>query len=504
MSRPNILLLATDSQQARTIAPETQCQTPNIDRLSREGSRFTRCYSSNQICSPSRASLMTGVLPHNHGVVRNLHVTEPYKAQLREDVELWSERLSDHGYYVGHIGKWHVERSDDLGGFDYDEYELPGSEEYDEGLTQHRRSRGLAPFPDYSPESLQNACVISQEGYDDKLLYGTHDEPEGTPAHYLYSRGIEFIRERGDRSEPWCLSVNTSAPHDPFLAPAEIYDRYDPDSIPKPPNFDDGMQDKPEFYRRLPAVWEDLSWEEYAEAIAHYYAYCTHVDEQVGRIMDALEETGQLENTVVIFLSDHGDMMGGHRLFTHCFTAFEELYHSPLVIRWPGVERGAGEPCNELVQIHDIAPTLVDVAEAGEFPPEENTSSVHPRAGDKELYTSYRSTSLVPFLRGERPEGYKPEAYAEYDGDSVGTTQRIYWDGEYKYVFNMFAGDELYNLSEDPGETMNLADEEGYRERKEEMTRRVWEIAEDTGDYALTTNHYWMYRIAPTGPDSDA
>lgn len=497
MSRPNILLLLSDSQQAMTVDPSSPCHTPNIDRLSGDGTRFTRCYTANPICSPSRASLMTGVLPHSHGVVANTHVVEPYRASFQDDLETWGERIADEGYHTGYFGKWHVERTEDPGS-----YGFAVTDDDTESYTEFRERRGLDPRPDYSPENLVRSRTVHQDGYGEKMLYGTHTEPEGTRAAFRYSQGVDFVEDVADDDDPWCLTVSTGAPHDPFLAPAEVYEQYDPDDIEKPPNFGDQMADKPDVYQRIPEVWEDLEWREFAEAIAHYYAYCTHVDQQVGRILDALEETGQREDTVVVFASDHGDMMGGHRMFTHGYTAFEEVYNSPLVVDWPGVGDG-GQTCDELVQLHDVAPTLVDVAGGGEFPPESNTRARHQRAPTEEGYDSYCATSLVPFLRGERPEDHRREAYAEYDGDSFGTSHRVYWSGRYKYVLNMYAKDELYDLEEDPGETMNLAGDPRYEETMEEMAARVWEIARDTNDRTISENNYWMYRIAPVGPYAD-
>lgn len=503
MPRPNVLLLLTDSQQAATVEPESPCRLPNVAALAGEGTRFDRCYTASPVCSPSRATLMTGLLPHSHGMVRNSHVVEPTRTRLRDDVELWSERLADAGYRLGYVGKWHVERTNDLERFGFDEYEVARSAAYTEGYREHRRSRGLSPAPDRSPAGLVRSRTVSTPGYDDKLLYGTHTEPEGTGAHYRYTRGVDLIEEWADADEPWCLTVSTDAPHDPFLAPEGCYEHYDPDAIPRPENFNDPMADKPAVYRRVRQVFDDLPWEAFAETVAHYYAYCSHVDEQIGRALDALEETGQRENTVVIVGADHGDMLAGHGLLTHAFTAFEEIYRVPLVVRWPGMDQEA--VCDRPVQLHDVAPTVVEAAGGGAFPetmspPPENPHSIA-REGVAEGESSFAARSLVPLLDGGEPAGYEPEAYAEYEGDSFGVTQRVYWREDCKYVCNMFADDEFYDLAVDPGETMNLADDPRYRSVADSMARRVWEIARDTGDYSLSDNHYWMNRIGRVGPD---
>lgn len=501
---PNVLLLVSDSQQARTVAPDSPCRTPNVDRIAATGTRFARCHAANPICSPSRATLMTGVLPHSHGVVHNTHTVEPFRTSLQDGLETWSERLADAGYDTGYVGKWHVERSGELDQFGFDEYELRGSEAFDEGFRTQREAAGLDPSPDRSPETLARARTVHQEGYGTKLLYGTHDEPQGTRASYTYSRGIEFVREHADRSEPWALTVSTGAPHDPFVAPERTYAEYDPTRIPLPANFDDRMQDKPDVYQRVPEVFSGLSRREFREALAHYFAFCTHLDEQVGRLLDALAETDQRDDTLVVFCSDHGDLLGAHRLFTHGYTAFEEVYRVPLVVDWPGVGR-EGAVCDEHVQLHDLGATIVDAADAGAFPPSANEAPRHPRSPpDAEGYESYSSTSLVPFLRGETPQDHRNEAYAEYDGDSFGLAQRVYWRGDEKYVLNMFGRDELYDLAADPAETTNLAGDPRYEERIEELAARIWEIARDTNDRNITENNYWMYRIAPVGPYPEA
>lgn len=496
----------TDSQQARTIEPSSPCQTPNLDRIAENGTRFSRCYASNQLCSPSRASMATGHLPHNHGMVTNSHSVEPYRARFRDDLDTWSQRLSEAGYHLAHFGKWHVERSGDLAAFGYDDYEINRSEAFDRNFAEYRREHGLdVTNPHRDPSKLSNTRTVSQPGYDDLILYGTHDEPNGTYSHYLYSRGIDFLRESADRHDPWCLTISTGAPHDPFTPPAEIYDRYDPDEIPKPTNFHDSLADKPDVYQRIPAVWEAFSWEDFATTIAHYYAYCTYIDELIGDVLETLEAIGQRDETVVIFCSDHGDMMAGHRMFTHGFGAFEEVYHSPLLIDWPDLDSGPDE-CDEIVQLHDLAPTLVDIGTDGaEAFPEPTVESRNPHqlgsSTPAPSEPSFRAMSLVPFLRGSRPSGFRNEGYAEFEGDSFSVTQRIYWRDDMKYVFNGFARDELYDLAADPGETMNLIDHPAYEEVKRSMAARFWEIAHSTGDYTLSHNHYWVNRFAPIGPN---
>lgn len=506
MSTPNVLLLLTDQQQASTIAPESPCSTPNVDRLAAEGTRFSRCYASNPICSPSRASLLTGVLPHEHGMVDCTHTVPPYRARFRTSLPTWSESLADAGYYLGYVGKWHIERSRRLETFGFDEYTVGWTGEFDEGYREHRCNLGLEPELDRSPAALNDAGVVGQPGYRDLTLYGTHDDPPaGTREYYTYTLGEEFVRERENEDNPWCLTVSTYGPHDPYVIPREYAAQYDPNELEKPANVHDSMADKPELYRRQRTVWDDLQWEDIATARAHYFAYCSLIDDQVGQLLDTLEKTGQLDDTVVIYASDHGDFLGAHRLFTKGAPPFEEAYRVPLVVRRPGDKLRV---CDDIVQLHDLAPTLADLG-GGEMRPGAartpicNEMAVRVKGTfEYEGERSFRACSLVPFLDGSRPSGYRDEAYAEFHGQRFGWTQRVVWDDRYKYVFNGFGHDELYDLRENPHELLNRIDDPDHEAHAARLARRMWEIARDTNDYSLFMAQDAMYRFAPVGPKS--
>lgn len=506
MDSPNILVLVTDQQQASTVDPDSNCRMPNLESIAAEGTRFSRCYTPNSICSPSRASFFTGTLPHNHGMINVTHAVEPYGASFRDDLAMWSREVADAGYHTGYFGKWHVERSGELERFGFDEYEILWSDEFERNYRTYREERGLGPSPDRTAEALEPGYSIHDDGYDDYLLYGISGEsPAGTSEHYVYSNGIDFVERASERSEPWCLTLSTYAPHDPYIALTDVFAQYDPDHVAKPPNFHDAMEDKPNIYRRQRGVWSDMSWEQYAEATTCYYASCTHVDDQIGRILETLRSTGEFENTVIVFTSDHGDLMGSHGMMLKGLPPFEEAYRVPLVIRWPG--RGQdGNICQEIVQLHDLAPTLSAIA-GREFPDQSRVPSRNPHARygrnvrELDAPPSYTPDSLLPFLDGERPAGHRPEAYAEFHGQDFNWTQRIHWHGHHKYVFNTFGRDELYDLETDPGEMNNLVEDREYETVRNDLASRMWEIACETGDYQISDLHYGMHRFAPVGPN---
>ena len=472
---PNLLLLMTDQQRADTIEPDGPCLTPNLQALAAQGTSFERCYAPNPICSPTRASLYTGLLPHAHGMVDVTHAVPPTRAELAPNLPFWSRDLQRAGYRTAHFGKWHVERSDALERFGFDEYEV------DLRLTGVQGYEGrLAP-----------RVALRHEGYREFLLAGVSDEPaEATREAALFERGIAFLRERArerarERGEarpwagrPWALVVSTEAPHDPYVVPRALYDRYDPAALAPPPSADDRLADRPAIYRRIRRSWEGLSREAAAQARACYYAACSGIDDQVGRILEVLRETGQADDTLVVFTSDHGDYLGAHGLWLKGVPAFEEAYRVPLVLRGPGVPGGVrvADP----VSLLDLPRTLVRLLLGEDF-------GGHGR-------------DLGAWLEGRAAPG-TGEAYAEFHGQRFGYTQRIVWRGHHKYVFNAFDEDELYDLANDPHELRNLAAEPDARPRLRALARRMWEVARSTGDRTLADAQYGMFRFAPTGPE---
>lgn len=462
-TRPNLLLVITDQQRADTVAPGGPCLTPNLQRLALEGARFERCYATNPICSPSRASLFTGHLPHSHGVTDVTHAVPAPEADLRPDMPFWSRELARAGYRTGYFGKWHVERTDHLEEYGFGEYE---TELRLVGVKEHRGA-------------LTRSLKVSRPGYRDLLVAGVADVPaDQTPEHALVTKGVEFI-ERAAPGEPWALVVSTEAPHDPYIAPREYFDLYDPSDVEPPVSFADPMTDKPAIYRRIREAWRDLTWDDFAFATTCYRALCSMLDDQVGRLLAALDATGQTEDTLVVFTSDHGDYLGAHGLLFKGAPAFEEAYRVPLIMRGPGVVPGVAVPGP--VSLLDLPRTLVRLLLGEEF--------------------DCQGAELTGHLTGAGV-GAAGEAFAEFHGQRFRYTQRVLWRGSWKYVMNGFDEDELYDLAADPGELRNLAADPEHRAALQDMVRRMWRWVRDTGDETLAEAHYGMFRFLPLGPDA--
>lgn len=464
-ARPNILFLMTDQMQGRVLEPGHPCRTPNLDRLAQRGVRFRRAYTPNAVCSPARASLMTGLLPHNHGVTDVIHCVDPDQSCLRTEKPHWAQRLRDAGYTTGYFGKWHIERTERLDQFGWRTYR-----------TQFPRT-GADPGDHF----ILRKTVESPPGYRKSVLYGVVDTPpEKRRMGHCVQAALEFLEEVAGRQEPWCCFVSITEPHDPFIAGRKAFERYNVDEIELPPNAHDDLAGRPGVYRKAALVWADMDDRQKREAAACYYALITEIDEQFGKILTFLEESGQADNTIVVFTSDHGELLGAHGLYTKNYSGFEEVYNIPLIMAGPGIAQGAVSEAR--VGLHDLCPTLLELTHC-------------------EPIEAPDSRSFLPVLADPAANDEKFQVgYAEYFGTRYRLTQRVLWDGPWKYCHNGFDFDELYNLDDDPYEMNNLAADPACQEQVKKMLRTMWRIIKETGDHVLLNSHAMILRMAPFGP----
>lgn len=477
MSKPNILIFLADGMQADTIEPNHVCQTPNIDALASRGIRFRNAHTVCPTCSPARASLMTGLLPHNHGVLEVEHGRDADQCLLRTEHPHFAQRLSAADYQTGYFGKWHVERTQAIAPFGWQQGIVKGAEHLtgigkgDQGPTTYELDESLAGYID------------GPRGYKRILHWGVTDTP-------LYERypGVtaldaeRFLHNSFDHQSPWCCCVSFSEPNEALVVGRDTWNRYDPATVPLPENFFDDLSGRPNIYQREQQIGRGISEDHWRAARACYFGRITEIDLVIQRLMQQVADAGQLQNTVVVFLADHGRYVGAHGFDAHNFGAFEEIYRIPLVMAGPGIAEG--DTCDAQISIADLATTLCDIGQALPIDvPDSNSFS--------ELLVS--------------PDSIPPQfetGYAEYHGTRFPLMQRILWQGPWKFVFNGFDFDELYHLQDDPHEMHNLAADPDHRSRVESMMLEIWRRVRDTGDRAILESHYYSMRLACVGPEA--
>ncbi len=464
MSHPNILFLMTDQMQAAVCRPDHPCKTPNLDRLAARGVRFERAYTPNAICSPARASLMTGLLPHNHGVLTVTHVVDEDQSRLRTGHPHWAQKLKQAGYRTGHFGKWHVDREEGPDRFGWDEVS-------DAGWGSKNKSEAR----------WSHEVFLEAPGYRRMRFAGVTDTPpEQRGVGRNTQAGLDFLDGVLGKGDPWACMVSVIEPHDPFICGREAFEQYDPENIELPASLRDEMGARPNLYRRAQGTFARMSEQDHKTAAACYYASVTEIDAQFGRLIDKIEQAGELEDTIIVLTTDHGEHLGAHGLYCKNFCASEEVYNIPLILAGPGIARDSVTRAR--AGLHDLCPTLCDLA-------------------DVEMIDNGDSRSLAPLLADPpEHEAHFTTGFAEYNGGRFDLTQRIYYRDDWKYVFNGFDYDELYNLARDPGEMDNRIDDPDCQGIRQSLAAAMWKIIRDTGDKSLYNTQYPILRLNEFGP----
>jgi arylsulfatase A-like enzyme len=467
----NILILMCDQLRGDVFDEGHVCQTPHLHRLADRGLRFTRAYTPNAVCSPARASLMTGRLPHAHGVLTVTHTVDDDQCNLRT-LPHWAQQLESAGYHTGYFGKWHVERSRQLDRFGWQQFACEG--------TEALKAADAEISADH-PWSLQ-WYLDQPPGYQSERFYGAVDAP---PAQRRVGSRVRlaqnFIDEATTQDRPWCCVVSLQEPHDPFICGTEALAAYDIDSIPLPASIGDDLTDRPGIYRKAAKVWAHMTPRQHREAAACYYASITEIDALFGSLVDRLDAAGQLEDTLVVLTSDHGELLGAHGLYCKNFMGAEEVYRIPMTIAGPGV--ASGQTCDGRVGLHDLGPTLLMLAGCA---PMDTHGDSH----------SFDELLITPQQTADWQLGY-----SEYFGGRMLLTQRVVWNGDWKFVFNGFDEDELYNLHADPHEMTNRINDPTCRNQVESLCRQMWTKCRDSGDASLLNSQYPILRVAPVGPE---
>lgn len=480
--RPNLLIYMNDQEQAHVTAPDHPCRTPNADRLAAEGIRFTRCYTPTAHCCPSRATFQTGLYPSGHGVYNNICNDAAIHTSIYPGIPTFGEILGPAGYTMKWSGKWHVTCDRTPADCGWEELWAGATRKEHHGLRWEQYRERFAAGDD-QPHDRPRGCVL-RPGWGTYRLYGTlpqGDRPHPySPGDYqIVTTGLRGLAEAVKSAEPWCLFIGPNGPHDPYIIPEHYATMYPEAHVEMPASWRDNMSDKPGVYQRQRHLWSQLTDAEQREAVGHYWGYCTMQDDLLGMVLDALEESGQAEDTVVLFLSDHGDYNGAHGLWMKGVPAFDEAYHVPCIVRWPAGIVNPGREVDDFVTLADFAPTFIELAGCAPIEP-------------------HHGRSLAPFFADDRPDDWPETFFSQFNGVELYYSQRVVQTREWKYVYNGFDWDELYHLTADPHERVNLARQPEYREVIRELCGRMWRFGEETRD--INCNPYPTVSLAPFGP----
>lgn len=514
--RPNFLVFMPDQTQAQAVLPGSSCLTPNVDRLASQGVLFTNSFCPAPHCCPSRASFQTGLYPSEHGVFNNVDTDTAIHANPYPGTKYFPQYLRRAGYELDYSGKWHVGRDltpQDAGWTNTYSEHATKPKPYVPGKTRQDKfwSKAKAELSQTGP---RKPGEVFRPGWGNAQLYKTLHSQDSNPFEALEGdykpvlAGVDKLKRLASGGKPWALMVSNSGSHDPYNAPQHFVDMYDPKSVELPPNFRDTLGDKPRIYQRMRyQYWAQLSDDEVRQSILHYWAKTTMQDALFGLLLDALDKTGQAENTIVIYVSDHGDYAGAHGLWAKGVPSFREGYNIPTVIRWPRGIAHPGRQTDAFVSTTDFAPTFL---EAAGIP-----SSEYQMSGK----------SLLPWLRGETPTIWRDALFFQLNGVELYYTQRIVMTKEHKYVYNGFDYDELYDLQQDPHEMVNLAFPQVKRAReiveqgkgygngndvawpvlpsaldsvRRDLLQKMWKFGQEHKDQIF--NPYITVAMAPYGP----
>ena len=352
--RPNIILIMADQLRFDAVGSygSRAAHTPNLDRLADQGVLFERAYVSSPICTPSRASLMTGKTVPGHGVYRLYD-------NLPEDQVLFTRRLQESGYRTALFGKLHVSgrlyensKRHPNDGFDIYEWSLEPS------LHMESPYNGYARWLKARDPAFHDRLLREKR----KLLHGPR---ELHLTHWAAQRTIDVI-EQSQPGEPFFTLMSVFDPHNPYEGyPLEMADLVDPRAVKDPvASGESGPMPTPEQHERQRSYlgeFDDFTPRQLRKMRHDYHANVALVDAEVGRVLASLEKKGIADNTLVIFTSDHGDMLGDHRLFVKGAFFYDPSVRVPLILRWPAA-LPAGKRLSQLVQMHDLAATVLAAA----------------------------------------------------------------------------------------------------------------------------------------------
>ncbi len=461
-SPPNIVLIMCDQMRwdATGFAGSSIVQTPNLDRLADNGVCFENAYCASPVCSPARASWLTGLYPHAHLQLVNYGPKKAgkYGCYLPQDRTTIGDILKRAGYRCGIVGPWHLgdDPKPQHGFTDYwCTYRYQGN--YPDRLYDYFNAEGV--------ENLYLSNAPGMTRYGNILEFGTITDPRQQRTTWTIDRSLDFLQEQDDGT-PFFLLVSIKDPHPRILVPPDFLALYQEDDIPLPTTLRDSLDGKPEFQKhgkfRIPKTVSDR---EFRHMMKYYYALITHIDDQIGRLLNELKGL----NTVVAFISDHGELLGDHGYTEKCLM-YEASVRVPCLLSWQNHVPSGIRVTSPLAGV-DLMPTLLSLVGIA-----------------SETQIDGRSVADA-ILNGQEPE-HQPifaeiasldAIYRNADAPEELAAHIMILDDNWKYISNRFDIDELYDLKSNPDEMHNVAEHPKHKNRILQMRQQIAEMVCRTG-----------------------
>lgn len=452
-AKPNILFIMTDQQRVDVLGADGNkvIKTPNLDRLAAEGARFRCAYSSVPSCTPARATILTGLSPWNHGMLGYNQVARNYKREL-------PQLLSDAGYQAVGIGKMHYFPQRNMHGFEKTILDESGRVESPGFISDYRKW-----FKEQAPDLDPDATGI---GWNSNRAAPYALPEELHPTKWTGDQAVEFLEEY-DGKRPFFLKVSFARPHSPYEPPQRYWDMYKDAEFPERALGDWCERHAQPGKSHPDTLWQgDLGPETPRRAKIGYYGNTTFIDDQIGRIVEVLKNRDLLDNTLILMVSDHGDMLGDHHLWRKTY-GYEASSRVPMIIRWGKtlpVEK-TGLVLSQPVELRDILPTFLDIAGV-EF--------------EEEWFDGRSMLKLIrdpdsewrEYIDLEHSTCYAPEN--NWTGLTDGKTKYIYYAPDQR--------EQLFDLVSDPDEKHDLAPLPEHAETLAKWRQRMVDHLEIRGE----------------------
>jgi len=492
--KPNILLITTDQQRWDTLSlyGKGGYKTPNLDKLALNGVYFDRAYCPQAICTPARVSLISGQYPSRHGASQ-IGMDE---APILRTSQTLGHLMKEAGYSTALIGKTHfVARKDEATHIGADKYDLDFWKNFDgpyqgfdymlQGQEHNCNEKPSCSYMAWLDEKGVNVDEYFWKPGKNGPDYNGNG-PQGkwgidvelTQNAWITEKSVSYIKDKADDETPWLCWASFQDPHAPYVCPDPYYSAVDMTDVKTPMKKEGEFDNKPPFYKNYSenGQWDDGNKNFWAghivsctwntdkdpnmlspiDAKKSYIGMVNMIDDYVGKIIDSLEETGQFENTMIIFTTDHGDFLGEHGWWEKGLPSYDDNQRIPAIISWADGQKQKIGKTDSMFNLVDILPTCLDAAGA-EIPP------------------LVQGVSQLPILRSET-EMLKDWALIEYQNYPSVYQQTLIHDNHRLVVYRDADYGELYNLDKDPNQYDNLFNNPEYNKLQQKLMQKLLQV----------------------------